>query len=259
MRISRPHLLLAGLLGLLVVATGCEFDAEAIADDESDDSDTATTSDGSLTDATDAAGGKGDQFTEPACNSADCSCVYNGDPWGVCKNATSRVPDGQCREPNNYEPNEQTCDGLDNDCDSHVDEQLTQACPKDKGVCEGASVQCANGKFPSCGATEYGSDYEATESSCDGKDNDCDGEIDENLEQLCGPSSSNCSQGTRKCVNGEWSTCQGVTGGSEEVCNGEDDDCDGQTDEGNPCALCDGENNGCFLGTCVEDRTDLCN
>ena len=113
----------------------------------------------------------------------------------------------------------------------------TEKCPKQKGVCFRASSTCRNGSFPSCGTSQYGQDFEATESSCDGKDNDCDGMIDEScsckngMTQSCGKSTGACQQGTQTCTSGSWGSCTGKVGPDTEKCNNTDDDCDGQLDE----------------------------
>jgi len=79
-----------------------------------------------------------------------------------------------------YEPEEHTCDGLDNDCDGNVDEgRDLDAAPQanlQEGVCAGAVQICNGGWVDPAG---YGDEYEADETSCDGLDNDCDGDTDE--------------------------------------------------------------------------------
>ncbi|MCO4760412.1 MAG: hypothetical protein KC502_02835 [Myxococcales bacterium] len=139
-----------------------------------------------------------------------------------------------------YEAFEQVCDGKDNDCDGKTDETLSAASNgcKTQGVCaHGSEVGCKAGKA----VCDYGFvlAFEATETSCDGKDNDCDGQTDE-AESL-DVSQSGCAVGVCKgsakatCGNGKWQcSFKDVKGyeSSELSCDGKDNDCDGKTDEG---------------------------
>ncbi|MFB6264359.1 MAG: RCC1 domain-containing protein [Bradymonadaceae bacterium] len=145
---------------------------------------------------------------------------------------------------------ETTCNGVDDDCNGRVDEELTEECPRQKGVCEGAEVECTDGSYPSCGTDTYGEEFVEEEGSehCDGKDNDCDGTTDESCECKSGESQScysadpatkgvaDCRGGTQTCQpDGTWGACEGEVTPESESCNGEDDDCDGAADEGCPC------------------------
>ncbi|WP_147442649.1 putative metal-binding motif-containing protein [Corallococcus sp. AB049A] len=52
-------------------------------------------------------------------------------------------------------------------------------CEKTQGVCSGARRALVDGAYePVCTALSYGADYEASETRCDGLDNDCDGVTD---------------------------------------------------------------------------------
>lgn len=55
----------------------------------------------------------------------------------------------------------------------------TQACTNQIGVCSGSVETCTGGSWSGCTATEYGVNYEATETSCfDDLDNDCQNDAD---------------------------------------------------------------------------------
>ncbi len=138
-----------------------------------------------------------------------------------------------------YEAFEQTCDGKDNDCDGKTDETPSAAASgcKTVGVCaHGADVTCKSG-VATCDYA-FVLAYEATETSCDGKDNNCDGTTDEAAH--LDVSQSGCAVGVCKgaakasCTAGKWQcSFAGVTGyeSNELTCDGKDNDCDGQTDE----------------------------
>ncbi|MBI5511552.1 MAG: hypothetical protein HY903_22580, partial [Deltaproteobacteria bacterium] len=81
----------------------------------------------------------------------------------------------------NYEPVEVSCDNRDNDCDGAVDESLpAPSCSLQSGVCAGSRAACGGASgWLACGAAQYGTSFQATESICDGLDNDCDDSVDE--------------------------------------------------------------------------------
>ncbi|MBW2462317.1 MAG: MYXO-CTERM sorting domain-containing protein [Deltaproteobacteria bacterium] len=124
---------------------------------------------------------------------------------------------------------EETCDGIDNDCDGTIDEGFDVDMD---GVtsCDGDCDDSAEGTYP--GATD----------ECDGVDNDCDGTIDpacactDGLSRDCGINVGECALGTQSCTGGRWSGCAGFTGPSDEVCDGADQDCNGAVDDGATCA-----------------------
>jgi hypothetical protein len=99
----------------------------------------------------------------------------------TCGGALGYLPCGAAEYGVNYESIESTCDGLDNDCDSLVDEELSSPpCTVQEGVCYGSRRLCGGTSgWLSCGPEQYGPDYEADETQCDNMDNDCDGEVDE--------------------------------------------------------------------------------
>ncbi|TNF35096.1 MAG: hypothetical protein EP329_06570, partial [Deltaproteobacteria bacterium] len=104
------------------------------------------------------------------------------------------------------------CDGIDNDCDGKTDAQDSSLalvlCDDQDGECEGAmraASLCYAGTWHACGAAQYSlvsAAWEATETRCDGKDNDCDGGTDDGLTGPLNPNQNGACSGTRKSCSG---------------------------------------------------------
>ena len=77
-------------------------------------------------------------------------------------------------------PAPERCDLKDNDCDGDIDETPADApaCELRQGVCAKTVHACIDGQYTATCLAEYGTNYEAVETRCDGKDNDCDGTVD---------------------------------------------------------------------------------
>ena len=130
---------------------------------------------------------------------------------------------------------DETCDGVDDDCDGFVDEDFqerNEVCGEGACRSEGA-VLCNAGVSENTCVPGAPADADAT---CDATDDDCDGELDEDYVATgttCGEGV--CARaGERRCVNGaENDGCvPGAAAGPDSVCDGLDADCDGATDEG---------------------------
>jgi hypothetical protein len=125
--------------------------------------------------------------------------------------------DGECVS----HTGDETCDGLDNDCDNEIDEGIPDL------VCGTGGCQQI---LPACveGVTQVCPEITSSDEVCDGLDNDCDGETDENLTQAC---QTACGSGVELCSGGSWVDCSALAP-QAEICDWLDNDCDGQTDEG---------------------------
>ncbi|MBK8253476.1 MAG: hypothetical protein IPK82_12515 [Polyangiaceae bacterium] len=128
-------------------------------------------------------------------------------------------------------PQSETCNNVDDDCDGTVDDQAQGSgvsCGTNNTFpCSFGTVQCQGGALICVGAKNPQTE------SCDGIDNDCDGAIDDmpsGAGTSCGQTDTGaCQLGTFQCQAGNL-VCVGAINPVPETCNGVDDDCNGVID-----------------------------
>jgi hypothetical protein len=154
---------------------------------------------------------------------------------GICLHTVENCVDGLPQLCNPIEgATQETCDGVDNDCDGLADEDLgILSCGL--GPCANSVPACIEGLAQECVPKEL-----ATDEICDGKDNDCDGQSDEDLPPLtCGLGA--CLHSVSACLAGQPQECDPLEGAVNEECDNLDNDCDGIVDNGFADTDLDGE------------------
>lgn len=128
----------------------------------------------------------------------------------------------------------ETCDGLDNDCNGYVDDNLFQPTDCGVGACSGntGAKVCVDGVWQENTCDPFDG---ASPEICDNIDNDCNGYVDDGLIRLttCGTGACAGNIGVETCTAGIWGedTCKPFDRASDEECDNIDNDCDGHIDE----------------------------
>jgi hypothetical protein len=172
---------------------------------------------------------------------------------------------GDCAptDPDRFPGSPELCDGLDNDCDSEVDEIFPDS--DDDGVPDCADDDDDNDGTPDgqdCAPLDPDL-HTAADEVCDGLDNDCNGLVDEGFKDSDGDLLKDCvdldddnddTPDDQDCAP----QVPEVFPGAPEVCDGQDNDCNEEVDDGLGTMACGkGE---CFhtIEACIDGVAQSC-
>ncbi len=153
--------------------------------------------------------------TELDCAASGCRDCLEDHTWSVCDCLEGFVEaDGDESNGCECQPSgSESCDGVDNDCDGDVDEELGLGDPCGSGACSGGMMECDGAGGLRCSTEDGGSLDRMELEVCDGNDNDCDTTADDGFTCVRG-SLAHCDagdgpdSGNTECgLTCAWSSC----------------------------------------------------
>ncbi|MFN3202751.1 MAG: MopE-related protein [Bradymonadia bacterium] len=198
--------------------------------------------------------GRFEDFLGEECSVGTGACFAQGQV--VCNaDRTDVVCGAVAGEP---APNDQNCNGVDDDCDGVNDENYPEIAPEEDcgvGACAAsARFICVAGEVVSACRNGEPAPNDAV---CNSIDDDCNGAVDEDFpftNTTCGVGEC-VSAGTQLCSGGRViDTCvPGQPAVADATCDGRDDDCDGVTDEDFVTNITQ-----CGVGACAAEGQTRC-
>jgi len=161
-----------------------------------------------------------------------CVASSTGSCTTSCSSTGTRACLGDCTW-DTCTPPAEVCNGVDDDCDTAIDEGFTCV----SGAGRGCTTGCGSTGSQTCNAMcRWPAACMPPAETCNGSDDDCDMMVDEGFACAVGSMgacTTTCSStGSRMCLGDcTWDTCVPPT----ETCNGRDDDCDTVCDNGFTC------------------------
>ena len=186
----------------------------------------------------------------------NCTCEEICNEWGCCEPSESSCTEEaewicECQV-----PEQELCDGVDNDCDGTIDEGFADYDADGKANCVDSDDD--DDGDPDVTDCEPLNDYvyNGAMELCDCIDNDCNGKVDEGFPDYDGNGQSDCCDPGDTDMDGDsdLTDCApfdpSIYSGALEECNGKDENCNNQVDEG----FLDTDQDG--VANCVDEDDD---
>ena len=194
--------------------------------------------------------GDGDSFGSTATiesSDADCTDPGESDVGTDCNDVNEAIHPGAV----------ETCDGVDDDCDTLTDEDFTDlgtTCSVGVGACSVTDIKVCTQDGTATRCNAVAGEPAADDATCNGIDDDCNGISDEDyipVATTCGVGTCG-STGATSCVAGVVKDSCTAGAPTAELCDGLDNNCDGIVDN-------DADTDGDGVFNCTDNCDEVAN